>query len=147
MADKRLKSSSHYLKWAFLALLPAMALIMLIPKGNSFIYAGMAATLSFALIVFTMRGVFWAPMSEVGIAPHITGSAFGIGCLIGYAPGMFAYVIYGSILDHFPGQQGYTYVFSLMSILAVIGFMVSSLLYRSVQKRAPLPCGEALPQT
>ncbi|WP_372874850.1 nitrate/nitrite transporter [Pseudomonas sp.] len=147
MADKRLKSSSRYLKWAFLALLPAMALIMLIPKGNSFIYAGMAATLSFALIVFTMRGVFWAPMSEVGIAPHITGSAFGIGCLIGYAPGMFAYVIYGSILDHFPGQQGYTYVFSLMSILAVIGFMVSSLLYHSVQKRAPLPCADALPQT
>lgn len=147
MADKRLKSSSRYLKWAFLALLPIMAVIMLIPKGNSFIYAGMAATLSFALIVFTMRGVFWAPMSEVGIAPRITGSAFGIGCLIGYAPGMFAYVIYGSILDHFPGQQGYDYVFSLMSILAVIGFLVSSLLYRTVQQRAPLPCAEALAQT
>ncbi|WP_172145086.1 MULTISPECIES: MFS transporter [Pseudomonas] len=147
MADKRLKSSSRYLKWAFLALLPIMAVIMLIPKGNSFIYAGMAATLSFALIVFTMRGVFWAPMSEVGIAPRITGSAFGIGCLIGYAPGMFAYVIYGSILDHFPGQQGYDYVFSLMSILAVIGFLVSSLLYRAVQQRAPLPCVEALAQT
>ncbi|NQD94525.1 MFS transporter [Pseudomonas sp. CrR25] len=147
LADKRLKSSSRYLKWAFLALLPVMAVIMLIPKGNGFIYAGMAATLSFALIVFTMRGVFWAPMSEVGIAPQITGSAFGIGCLIGYAPGMFAYVIYGAILDHFPGQQGYDYVFSLMSLLAVIGFMVSSLLQRTVQKRAQLSCAEALPQT
>ncbi|MDT4890659.1 hypothetical protein D3C84_1034850 [compost metagenome] len=48
---------------------------------------------------------------------------------------MFAYVIYGAILDHFPGEQGYTYVFSLMSGLAVIGFMVSSLLHRAVQKR------------
>jgi hypothetical protein len=96
----------------------------------------MAATLSFALIVFSMRGVFWAPMGEVGIPQHITGSAFGIGCLIGYAPGMFAYVIYGAILDHFPGQQGYNYVFSLMSVLAVIGFMVSSLLYRSVRNKS-----------
>ncbi len=147
MADKRLKSSSRYLKWAFLALLPVMAVIMVIPKGSSFIYAGMAATLSFALIVFTMRGVFWAPMSEVGIAPHITGSAFGIGCLIGYAPGMFAYVIYGAILDHFPGQQGYDYVFSLMSILAVIGFMVSSLLCRVVQRQVQLPSANALAQT
>lgn len=146
MADKRLKSSSRYLKWAFLALLPTMAVIVLIPKGNSFIYAGMAATLSFALIVFTMRGVFWAPMSEVGIAPHITGSAFGIGCLIGYAPGMFAYVIYGSILDHFPGQQGYDYVFALMSILALIGFMVSSLLCRAVQSRLQVPSTNALAQ-
>lgn len=146
MADKRLKSSSRYLKWAFLALLPSMAVIMLIPKGNGFIYAGMAATLSFALIVFTMRGVFWAPMSEVGIAPHITGSAFGIGCLIGYAPGMFAYVIYGAILDHFPGQQGYDYVFSLMSLLAVIGFLVSSLLHRTVQRRLQVPAVDALAQ-
>ncbi len=135
IADKQFKSTSRYLKWAFLALLPLMGVILLIPKSPSFIYAGMAATLSFALIVFSMRGVFWAPMGEVGIPPHITGSAFGIGCLIGYAPGMFAYVIYGSILDHFPGEQGYNYVFSLMSVLALIGFMVSSLLYRSVQNR------------
>ncbi|MFC5696598.1 MFS transporter [Pseudomonas sp. GCM10022186] len=136
MADKGLKSSSRYLKWAFLALLPMMALILSIPTGADFIYAGMAATLSFALIVFTMRGVFWAPMSEVGIPSRITGSAFGIGCLIGYAPGMFAYVIYGSILDQYPGQEGYTYVFSLMSLLAVIGFLVSSLLHRTVRKHA-----------
>ncbi|WP_411736545.1 hypothetical protein [Pseudomonas sp. A-B-19] len=33
-----------------------------------------------------MRGVFWAPMGEVDIPQHIAGSAFGIGCLIGYAP-------------------------------------------------------------
>jgi sugar phosphate permease len=136
IADKQFKSTSRYLKWAFLALLPLMGVIMLVPKSPGFIYAGMAATLSFALIVFSMRGVFWAPMGEVGIPQHITGSAFGIGCLIGYAPGMFAYVIYGAILDHFPGQQSYNYVFTLMSILAIGGFMVSSLLYQAVRKKS-----------
>ncbi|MNZ38024.1 Inner membrane protein YihN [compost metagenome] len=91
-----------------------------------------------------MRGVFWAPMSEVGIPSRISGSAFGIGCLIGYAPGMFAYVIYGSLLDHYPGEQGYTYVFSLMSVLAVVGFAVSSLLHRSVNKRTAASTDQAL---
>ncbi|MGY2342198.1 MFS transporter [Pseudomonas sp. SDO5532_S415] len=147
IADKRFKSTSRYLKWAFMALLPLMGVIMLIPKSPTFIYAGMAATLSFALIVFSMRGVFWAPMGEVGIPKHITGSAFGIGCLIGYAPGMFAYVIYGAILDHFPGQQGYNYVFGLMSLLAILGFMVSSLLYRAVLNKPGAPEGVAVPQT
>lgn len=132
MSDKKFKSSSRYLKWAFVALLPVMGVIVALPTGSSFIFPAMAVTLSFAFIVFTMRGVFWAPMSEVGIPSRITGSAFGIGCLIGYAPGMFAYVIYGSILDRFPGEQGYTYVFGLMSALAVIGFMVASWLHRSV---------------
>ncbi|MBO3277783.1 MFS transporter [Pseudomonas schmalbachii] len=144
IADKGMKSPSRYLKWAFLALIPLMAVILGIPHGESFIYAGMAATLSFALVVFTMRGVFWAPMSEVGIPSRISGSAFGIGCLIGYAPGMFAYVIYGSLLDHYPGEQGYTYVFSLMSILAVVGFAVSSLLHRSVNKRPAASTDQAL---
>ncbi|MEN5198922.1 MFS transporter [Pseudomonas wadenswilerensis] len=138
IADKHFKSPSRYLKWAFLALLPMMAIILLVPKSPGFIYAGMAATLSFAFIVFSMRGVFWAPMGEVGIAPHITGSAFGIGCLIGYAPGMFAYVGYGAILDHFPGQQGYNYVFIAMMLLALIGFAIASRLQRLVRKAAPL---------
>ncbi|WP_327437832.1 MFS transporter [Pseudomonas donghuensis] len=138
IADKHFKSPSRYLKWAFLALLPMMAIILLVPKSPGFIYAGMAATLSFAFIVFSMRGVFWAPMGEVGIAPHITGSAFGIGCLIGYAPGMFAYVGYGAILDHFPGQQGYNYVFIAMMLLALIGFAVASRLQRLVRNAAPV---------
>lgn len=134
LSDKKLKSSSRYLKWAFLALLPAMGLILALPTGAGYIYPAMALTLSFAFIVFSMRGVFWAPMSEIGIPSRITGSAFGLGCLIGYAPGMFAYVIYGAILDHFPGEQGYTYVFSLLCILAVIGFFVAGALTRLTQK-------------
>jgi sugar phosphate permease len=147
IADKQFKSTSRYLKWAFLALLPLMGVIMLVPKSPGYIYAGMAATLSFALIVFSMRGVFWAPMGEVGVPQHITGSAFGIGCLIGYAPGMFAYVIYGAILDNFPGQQGYNYVFSLMSLLAILGFMVSSLLYQTVRKHSTATGGISAAQT
>ncbi|MGF6399650.1 hypothetical protein ABH905_003316 [Pseudomonas frederiksbergensis] len=55
-----------------------------------------------ALIMFSMRGVFWAPMGE----------------------------------GHFPGQQGYNYVFSLMSLLAILGFMVSSVLYKSVRNKS-----------
>ncbi|MEL7939617.1 MFS transporter [Pseudomonas delhiensis] len=144
IADKVLRSASRYLKWAFVALLPLMLVILSIPHGESYIYAGMAATLSFALVVFTMRGVFWAPMSEVGIPSRITGSAFGIGCLIGYAPGMFAYIIYGSLLDRFPGEQGYIYVFSLMSVLAVLGVVVSALLQRLVNRRGDAAAAEAL---
>lgn len=133
LSDKKFRSTSRYLKWAFLALLPAMGLIFILPTGAAYIYPAMALTLSFAFIVFSMRGVFWAPMSEIGIPSRITGSAFGLGCLIGYAPGMFAYVIYGAILDSFPGQQGYNYVFGLMCILAVVGFFVASALTRVTQ--------------
>ncbi|MNH45362.1 hypothetical protein D3C79_1077790 [compost metagenome] len=49
---------------------------------------------------------------------------------------MFAYVGYGAILDHFPGQQGYNYVFMAMMGLAVIGFVVASLMHRLVRSNA-----------
>ncbi|MFD1881313.1 MFS transporter [Paracoccus pacificus] len=139
LADKKFHSASRYIRWAFLALLPVMGLIVMLPTGPGYIFPAMAATLSFAFIVFTMRGVFWAPMSEIGIPSNITGSAFGLGCLMGYAPGMFAYTVYGAILDRFPGQQGYTYVFALMSVLAVIGFIVASVLTQMIRKTAVPP--------
>ena len=134
LADKKFHSASRYIRWAFLALLPVMGVILMLPTGPGYIFPAMAATLSFAFIVFSMRGVFWAPMSEIGIPSNITGSAFGLGCLIGYAPGMFAYMVYGAILDAYPGQQGYSYVFGLMAVLAVIGFIVASALTRMIRK-------------
>ena len=34
----------------------------------------------------------------------------------------------------YPGQQGYSYVFGLMAVLAVIGFIVASALTRMIRK-------------
>ncbi|MEG1040293.1 MAG: MFS transporter, partial [Pseudomonas sp.] len=43
---------------------------------------------------------------------------------------------YGAILDHFPGQQGYNYVFMTMMGLALVGFLVASTMYRLVRRNA-----------
>jgi hypothetical protein len=94
----------------------------------------MVATLGFSLVIFTMRGVFWAPMQEVRVPAGISGSAFGIGCLIGYSPGMFAYAGYGAILDHMPGAAGYRLVFGTMLLLSVAGFGVATVLGRMVRR-------------
>jgi len=85
-------------------------------------------------VIFTMRGVFWAPMQEVRVPAGISGSAFGIGCLIGYSPGMFAYAGYGAILDHMPGAAGYRLVFGTMLLLSVAGFGVATVLGRMVER-------------
>jgi hypothetical protein len=121
---------------AFLVLVPAMLLVLVLPQGTHWVSVGMVATLAFSLVVFSMRGVFWAPMQEVRVPHAISGSAFGIGCLIGYSPGMFAYAGYGAILDHVPGAAGYQLVFSVMLVLSLAGFGVATLLGKSVL-RAP----------
>jgi len=95
----------------------------------------MIVTLLFSLIVFTTRGVFWVPMDEVGIPEETSGSAFGIACLVGYAPGMFAFIVYGAILDANPGAGGYHIVFIVLAVLALVGAIVSSGLARVASAR------------
>jgi sugar phosphate permease len=136
LADKQVRSPSKYLCLAFLALVPVMAAILLIPEGAGFRVVAMVACLLFSLIVFTMRGVFWAPMDEIRLPHSISGTAFGVASLVGYAPGMFGFLIYGSILDANPGARGYHLVFTLMGVLALVGAGVALLLTRAARRRA-----------
>lgn len=138
LADKKVKSSSRYLSLAFFALIPLMAVIYFLPQTEDFRVPAMAMCLLFSLVVFTMRGVFWAPMDEVGIPEEISGTAFGVACLIGYAPGMFAFLIYGAILDANPGAAGFHLVFLIMAVLAVVGGLVATGLARMAKRNNEL---------
>lgn len=48
---------------------------------------------------------------------------------------MFAFILYGSMLDRSPGMEGYRYVFLTMIAFAVIGFIISSYLVKIVNKK------------
>ena len=133
LADKVFKGANRYIRLAFLCMVPVMAVLLLIPADPRSQIPAMIVTLLFSLIVFTMRGVFWAPMEEAGIPEETSGTAFGIACLVGYAPGMFAFIGYGAILDANPGAGGYHIVFIVLAALALVGAAVSSGLVRVVR--------------
>jgi len=135
LADKVVKGASRYIRLAFLCLIPVVAVLLLLPADPGSQIPAMIVTLLFSLIVFTMRGVFWAPMDEVGIPEETSGTAFGIACLVGYAPGMFAFIVYGTILDANPGAGGYHIVFLVLAVLALVGAAVSSGLVRAARAR------------
>ncbi|WP_219816506.1 MFS transporter [Arthrobacter sp. Y81] len=135
LADKVFKGASRYIRLAFLCLIPVVAVLLVLPADPGSQIPAMMVTLLFSLIVFTMRGVFWAPMDEVGIPEKSSGTAFGIACLVGYAPGMFAFMVYGAILDANPGAGGYHIVFIVLATLALVGALVSSGLVRAARAR------------
>lgn len=148
MSDKVTKSAAKYIRAAFVVAAVAMLGFMLIPheamgaKGNW--QFGMACTLGFGAIVFTMRAVFFAPMDEVRVRPQITGAAMSLGCLIIYLPNSFAYLMYGSFLDRYPGMTGYRIVFSIMMGCAIVGFFVSSFLVHIIKKKQASEKAEGL---
>lgn len=138
-SDKVTHSAAKYIRWAFLVAAIAMGIFMFLPHEKLGAQGkwglGMVATLCFGAIIFTMRAVFFAPMDEVRVPARITGAAMSLGCLIIYLPNAFAYLMYGSMLDRFPGMKGFRIVFSIMLAWAVLGLVISTLLIRKIKQR------------
>lgn len=137
LSDKVHKSAAKHIRAGFLVCIIAMVLFMMVPhealgqSGKWFI--GAACTLLFGAIVFTMRAVFFAPMDEVRVPKEITGAAMSLASLVIYLPNSFAYVMYGSFLDKYPGIQGFRIVFCVMIAWAVVGLGVSTFLIHRIK--------------
>ena len=137
-SDKVHKSSAKHIRAGFVVCIIAMVLFLMVPhealgKSGSWIL-GAACTLGFGAIVFTMRAVFFAPMDEVRVPKEITGAAMSLASLVIYLPNAFAYVMYGSFLDRYPGMAGFRIVFMVMIGWAVVGVGVSTFLIHRIKK-------------
>lgn len=138
LSDKVHKSAAKHIRVGFLVCIVAMIAFMMVPHDalgqSGKWYIGAACTLGFGAIVFTMRAVFFAPMDEVKVPEEITGAAMSLASLIIYLPNAFAYLMYGSFLDKYPGMKGFKIVFMMMIGWAVIGLFVSTFLIRRIKK-------------
>lgn len=137
MSDKVHKSSAKHIRMGFLVCIIAMIVFLLIPHealGQSGKWMiGAACTLTFGAIVFTMRAVFFAPMDEVKVPKKITGAAMSLASLVIYLPNSFAYVMYGNLLDRYPGMKGFRIVFMVMIAWAVVGLVISTFLIKRIK--------------
>lgn len=135
LVDKKFKSATKFLRVALIVATFAMGGFILLPHETMNTYLGMTATLGFGSIIFSMRAVFFAPIDEIKVPRNISGAAMSIACILGYAPQMFAFALYGNMLDRFPGIQGYRYVFMTMMMFAAIGVGITTLLLQMIKKR------------
>ena len=138
MSDKVHHSAAKHIRVGFLVCAIAMVAFLMVPheaigqSGNWLL--GAACTLGFGAIVFTMRAVFFAPMDEVKVPAEITGAAMSLASLVIYLPNAFAYVMYGSFLDRYPGMTGFRIVFTVMIGWAIVGLFVSTFLIHRIKK-------------
>lgn len=135
MSDKVFKSPTKYLKYTFLIAAAMIGGFTLLPHNSMNIYLGMTCTLLFGSIIFSQRAIFFAPLDEIDIPKEISGAAVSIACLVGYAPSMFAFTLYGTIIDKFPGLTGYRYVFMVMAGFAIAGFVVCTYLLKKIEAK------------
>jgi len=80
-----------------------------------------------SIVLFGFRGIYFATVAESKIPIEKTGAVIGIASFIGFCPDAFFYTLVGGWIDK--GEQGYTYMFILCLVCAVVGFIASKVLY------------------
>lgn len=135
LSDKVFKSPTKFLQFTSLLAAAAMAIFMLLPHETMNVYLGMTATLGFGAIIFSQRAIFFAPMEEIGTKREYAGSAMAFACILGYMPAMFAYAVYGSFLDNYPGIKGYNFVFGMMIMFSLLAYTTAKILSKRIKQR------------
>lgn len=142
LVDKKFKSATKFLRTALVVAAVAMVGFIFLPHETMNVYVGMACTLGFGAIIFSMRAVFFAPVDEIKVPRHISGAAMSIACIFGYCPQMFAFTLYGSMLDKNPGMAGYKMVFMTMVGFAIVGVFVTTGLLKMIKRKQNEPVTE-----
>jgi hypothetical protein len=88
--------------------------------------------------IFALRGIYYALLEETRTPKHLTGASVAVIAFIGYTPEVFFGPITGRILDANPGVPGHLNYFAFLTVISVIGALVTLLLIR-LNNRARIP--------
>ncbi|CZR99003.1 MULTISPECIES: MFS transporter [unclassified Clostridioides] len=117
-------SSIRVMFVGFILMTVSTAAYLVIPKGAGFIWIAVINMIILSVILFGFRGIYFASVSESNISLETTGAVVGFASFIGFSPDAFYYTVAGNWLDKY-GQTGYTYIFILSVVCAVIGIFAT----------------------
>lgn len=119
----------------FLAILIVITLVL--PVSSAFVLVVSIVIALIGLMTFVLRGLYFAPVGEVGTPKRLLGAAMGLISTIAFASDMFNFKFVGRILDSNPGIAGYKLVFIYIIVLLVIA-LVSLFFLKKASDRTAL---------
>ncbi|MCG8701203.1 MAG: MFS transporter [Bacteroidales bacterium] len=84
--------------------------------------------------VFGLRALYFTLIHEANIPMQYTGTVVGIVSVMGFTPDIFMSPWMGILLDRNLGSEGHRYVFLVLSLFAVVGF-IASLCFTLINKQ------------
>lgn len=132
--SKKAGSSIPVMQGAILVAIAALLIMLLAPVNNGLVMIISAVTVLIGFLIFMLRGLYFAPVGEVGTPVSLMGAAVGLISTIAFASDTFNFVLLGNILDKNPGVAGYKYIFMYMIGLFVVAFIGLMILSRVIKK-------------
>lgn len=128
------KSSASLMRTLFGIGIVILAVIISVPKTSALVWPVTILLIILQVVVYMLRGVYYAPIGESGIPKNISGSAMAVSILLIQSPMLWGFAVYGMIIDNFPAQKAYSYIFIIMILLYAVGFVASMVLCSIVKK-------------
>lgn len=134
-ANTLFKSSAALMRTLFAVGIVILAAIIIVPKTAALVWPVTILLIVLQIVVYMLRGVYYAPIGESGIPKNISGSAMAVAILLIQSPMLWGFAIYGMIIDTFPAQKAYSYIFIIMITLYGVGLVAASILCAIVKKK------------
>ena len=136
VSDNVFKGSTNAMRGLLLMIIVTLVVAIFMPRGQSALLVAMGVLIFTTILVYFLRPLYFVPVGEMNMPLRISGSAMAVGSLIVYSPAAWGYLVYGYIIDHYPGSAAYDKIFMIMIGWAVLGIISATILkYRMTHKR------------
>ncbi|MDF3000304.1 MAG: putative transporter [Bacillota bacterium] len=132
--SKKVGSSIPVMQGVIAIAVICLLVMLLAPINGGLVFVISAVTVLIGFLIFMLRGLYFAPVGEVGTPVSLMGAAVGLISTIAFASDTFNFILLGNILDKNPGVAGYKYIFMYMIGLFVVAFIGLAVLSRVVKK-------------
>jgi sugar phosphate permease len=142
--SKKVCSSIPVMMGVIVAVIAALVLLLVLPVNSGLVVLVSAITILIGFLIYMLRGLYFAPVGEVGTPIELIGAAVGLISTIAFASDIFNFAFIGSILDNHKGPAGYHLIFLYMIGLQVVAFGGLMVLARVIKKHHPATVKKAL---
>lgn len=116
-------TSISSMKISVIVLAVLILITLVLPVSAAFVIVISIVIALIGLMTFVLRGLYFAPVGEVGTPTRLLGAAMGLISTIAFTSDVFNFKLVGRILDNNPGISGYKMVFNYILILLAIAFV------------------------
>lgn len=133
IANNKFHSSANWMRILFATGIAMLVAIIVMPKSAAFIWPVTIMLIVLQIVVYMLRGVYYAPIGESGIPREVSGSAMAIAILLIQSPMCWASAVYGKLIES-GTMEGYKTVFVIMASLYAVGFVAAMVLSNYIKK-------------
>lgn len=135
IANNKFHSSANWMRILFATGIIMLVGIIAMPKTGNLVWPVTILLVVLQVVVFMLRGVYYAPIGESGIPREYSGAAMAIAILLIQSPMCWASAVYGGLIDSYnSGIQGYKTIFIIMACLYGVGFVAAFILSNYIKK-------------